>query len=374
MRKICYISGTRADFGLMKQTLKLIDQDDELDLKIIVTGMHLLKKYGETYQEILELGLKVIGKVKVLLSGESAGDMTIALGTQIIEFTKILEKEKPDILLLLGDRGEMLAGAIVSLNLNIPIVHIHGGELSGSIDESIRHAISKISHYHFTSTELSRERLIKMGEEANNIFTVGAPGLDEIKKTKLIKREDLRKKFNINSSYILFLFHPVVQEYKSIKKQLVIIMEALLFHNVQILALMPNADTGGNIISSILEEYNEKNNLKILVHLPRLEFLSLLSEADLFIGNSSSGIIEAASLGTPVINLGNRQNLRERNANVTDVKIEKLQIIEGVNKVMSSNKSSFDNVYGDGESSQRIIKLLKSLSVDSKILDKVNAY
>jgi GDP/UDP-N,N'-diacetylbacillosamine 2-epimerase (hydrolysing) len=376
MRKVCYISGTRADFGLMKNSLQAIDQDDELDLEVIVTGMHLLNEYGDTYQEILDLGLNIVGKVRVSLSGESGSQMSIALGNQIIDFTKILEKDKPDLVLLLGDRGEMLAGAIVSLYLNIPIVHIHGGELSGTVDDSVRHAISKLSHYHFTATELSKERLIKMGEVANNIFTIGAPGLDEIYNTQLIQREALLEKYGINSNspFILFLFHPVVQQYKSVKEQLITILEGLLFDNTQILALMPNADAGGSVISSVLSQYTEQRKIKTVVHIERLEFLSLLSEADLLVGNSSSGIIEAASLGTPVINIGDRQNLRERNNNVVDVGIEKSQIINGINKARSLNKYSFDNVYGDGKSSQRIVELLKSLAIDSKILDKVNAY
>ncbi len=376
MRKVCYISGTRADFGLMKNSLQAIDQDDELDLEVIVTGMHLLNEYGDTYQEILDLGLNIVGKVRVSLSGESGSQMSIALGNQIIDFTKILEKDKPDLVLLLGDRGEMLAGAIVSLYLNIPIVHIHGGELSGTVDDSVRHAISKLSHYHFTATELSKERLIKMGEVANNIFTIGAPGLDEIYNTQLIQREALLEKYGINSNspFILFLFHPVVQQYKSVKEQLITILEGLLFDNTQILALMPNADAGGSVISSVLSQYTEQRKIKTVVHIERLEFLSLLSEADLLVGNSSSGIIEAASLGTPVINIGDRQNLRERNNNVVDVGIEKSQIINGINKARSLNKYSFDNVYGDGKSSQSIVELLKSLAIDSKILDKVNAY
>lgn len=376
MRKICYISGTRADFGLMKNSLQAIDRDDDLDLEVIVTGMHLLNEYGDTYQEILDLGLNIIGKVKVSLSGESGSQMSIALGNQIIGFTKILEKDKPDLVLLLGDRGEMLAGAIVSLHLNIPIVHIHGGELSGTVDESVRHAISKLSHYHFTATKLSKERLIKMGEVESNIFTIGAPGLDEIYNTQLIQREALLEKYDIDSKspFILFLFHPVVQQYKSVKEQLITILDGLLFDNTQILAIMPNSDAGGGIISSVLSQYKEQKKIKTVVHIARLEFLSLLSEADLLVGNSSSGIIEAASLGAPVINIGDRQNLRERNDNVVDVEIEKSQIINGINRARSLNKYSFGNVYGDGKSSQRIVELLKSLAIDSKILDKVNAY
>jgi GDP/UDP-N,N'-diacetylbacillosamine 2-epimerase (hydrolysing) len=376
MRKICYISGTRADFGLMKNTLQIINKDKDLDLEIIATGMHLLSEYGNTCQEIYDAGLNVISKVKVELSGISGSQMSIALGNQIIGITSTLEKSKPDLVLLLGDRGEMLAGVIASLHLNIPTVHIHGGELSGTVDESVRHAISKMAHYHFTATNNSKDRLIKMGEIKGNIFVTGAPGLDEMRGVQLIPKEILLEQYGIDRKkpFILLLFHPVVQQANDIKEQVAIIMESLFSYNIQILALMPNADAGGKVISSILKKYQGQQKIKIAVHLTRLNFLSLVSEAEVLVGNSSSGIIEAASLGTPVVNIGSRQNLRERSNNVVDVSIEKSQIISGISKAMSLNKSLFKNVYGDGESSKRIVNLLKGLDLNPKILDKVNAY
>lgn len=376
MRKICYISGTRADFGLMKNTLRVINKDKDLDLEIIVTGMHLLGEYGDTCQEIYGAGLNVISKIKVKLSGISGSQMSTALGNQIIGITSALEKSKPDLVLLLGDRGEMLAGAIASLHLNIPIVHIHGGELSGTVDESIRHAISKMSHYHFTATSSSKSRLIKMGETKDSIFVTGAPGLDEIRNTQLIPKEVLLEQHGINKKkpFVLLLFHPVVQQVDDIREQVVTIMESLFCCNLQILALMPNADAGGGIISSILKKYQKQKKIKTVVHLTRIDFLSLAAEAEVLVGNSSSGIIEAASLGTPVVNIGSRQNFRERSNNVVDVSIEKSQIISGINQAMSLDKSLFKNVYGDGESSERIAALLKTLDLSPQILDKVNAY
>ena len=376
MRKICYISGTRADFGLMKNTLQIINQDKDLDLEVIATGMHLLSEYGNTCQEIYDAGLNVISKVKVELSGISGSQMSIALGNQIIGITSTLEKSKPDLVLLLGDRGEMLAGVIASLHLNIPTVHIHGGELSGTVDESVRHAISKMAHYQFTATNNSKDRLIKMGEIKGNIFVTGAPGLDEIRGAQLIPKEVLLEQYGIDRKkpFILLLFHPVVQQTNDINEQVAIIMESLFSCNIQILALMPNADSGGKVISSILKRYQEQQKIKTAAHLTRLNFLSLVSEAEVLVGNSSSGIIEAASLGTPVVNIGSRQNLRERSNNVVDVSIEKSQIISGISKAISLNKSLFKNVYGDGKSSKRIVNLLKGLDLNPKILDKVNAY
>ena len=338
--------------------------------------MHLLSEYGNTCQEIYDAGLNVISKVKVELSGISGSQMSIALGNQIIGITSTLEKSKPDLVLLLGDRGEMLAGVIASLHLNIPTVHIHGGELSGTVDESVRHAISKMAHYHFTATNNSKDRLIKMGEIKGNIFVTGAPGLDEIRGAQLIPKEVLLEQYGIDRKkpFILLLFHPVVQQTNDINEQVAIIMESLFSCNIQILALMPNADSGGKVISSILKRYQEQQKIKTAAHLTRLNFLSLVSEAEVLVGNSSSGIIEAASLGTPVVNIGSRQNLRERSNNVVDVSIEKSQIISGISKAISLNKSLFKNVYGDGKSSKRIVNLLKGLDLNPKILDKVNAY
>ena len=302
--------------------------------------------------------------------------MSKALGAQIIGFTKILESNKPDIVLLLGDRGEMLAGAITALHLNIPIVHIHGGELSGTIDEHIRHAISKLAHYHFTATNCSKERLIKMGEEAGHIYVTGAPGLDEIRSSKLIKRNDLLEKYCIDSMepFALLLLHPVVQQLENTKIQVIEIVESMLSSNKQILALMPNADAGGRIISSVLKKYEMQGKIKTAVHIERLEFLSLLSEAEFLAGNSSSGIIEAASLGTRVLNIGNRQNFRERSDNIVDVTTDKPAIVDGLIKVKRMNSKVFNNIYGDGRSSNRITSLLKSVSLNPRILEKVNAY
>ena len=376
MRKICYISGTRADFGIMKSTLQCINNDKKLDLRVIVTGMHLLKKYGNTWKEISASNLTIAGKVEVLLTGSEGHEMAIALGEQVIEFTKILKANNPDILLLLGDRGEMLAGAIAALHLNIPIVHIHGGELSGTIDDSIRHSISKLAHFHFTSTKKSRNRLIKMGEFPNNIFVTGAPGLDEIKNITLIERKLLLTKYQLlqTEPYLLFLFHPVVQQIESIEKQIEIIMKVLLKNDQQILILMPNSDSGSSLITNVIKKYQIQEKIQIITHAPRVDFLSLVSNAEVFVGNSSSGIIEAASLGTPVLNLGDRQKFRERNSNIIDVEISSHAIKKGLIKAQKMHDKSWKNCYGDGNSSSRIVKLLKNLPFDSYILEKVNAY
>ncbi len=376
MRKICYISGTRADFGLMKIALQSINLDDELDLKVIVTGMHLLSEYGDTHLEILDAGLKVLGKVKVDLSGESGAQMSIALGQQVIGITKLLAKHSPDIVLLLGDRGEMLAGAIAALHLNIAIVHIHGGELSGTIDEPIRHAISKLSHYHFAATEPAKQRLIKMGEAPDNIFVTGAPGLDELVNLARVPRAVLFKKYGLEpqNQFILLIFHPVVQQAKQAAQQMRTIIDAILKFDTQILILRPNADAGSLQISGVIDSYLTNNNIKIVKHIHRNDYLSLLAEAIILAGNSSSGIIEAASLSTPVLNIGERQNNRERNNNVVDVSINSTEIHRGLIKLYKMQNMSFTNIYGQGMTANKITELLKDISLHPKIMEKSNSY
>lgn len=375
-RKICYITGTRADFGLMRSSLELINKQVDLDLEVIVTGQHLLPEYGKTVNEIHDAGLTIISEIEVSLSGESGAQMSTALAEQLSGITQALKKSRPDIVILLGDRGEMLAAAIAALHLNIIIVHIHGGELSGTIDESIRHAISKLSHYHFTSTSRSKDRLIKMGEKSDHIFVTGAPGLDQIRNLELIPKDLLLGQFEMDSKkpFILLLFHPVVQEMRTLEEQFVIVLEALITFGQQIIALMPNADAGGQLLSNILKRYEDDKKIKSFVHLNRVAYLSLLSEASALVGNSSSGIIEAASLGIPVVNIGTRQNLREQSNNVINVSAGRDEILGGLDKALAWDKSEFRNVYGDGDSSQRIVRLLKELDFSKHILDKVNGY
>ncbi len=376
MRRVSYLTGTRADFGLMQNTLQAIHQHPELCLSLLVTGMHLLPDYGETWREIEIEGLTIVTKVSVNLTGGSGVEMANALGEQIIGFTQALEKEQPDLLLLLGDRGEMLAGAIAALHLNIPIVHIHGGELSGTVDESIRHAITKLAHYHFTATKASRERLIRMGEKPDHIIVTGAPGLDAIYKTKLLERDPLFSVYGLDAErpLLIILFHPVVQQAAAVAEQTRALLEAAIDSKLQPLVIMPNADAGGATIAQVISSYRCKQQIHTALHVPRQDFLSLVSCAEVMVGNSSSGIIEAASLGTPVVNVGERQQCRERNGNVIDVGPVRHDVLMAIRRAQKMKGSYWENVYGDGNASKRIVEGLISISLAPKVLEKVNAY
>ena len=286
------------------------------------------------------------------------------------------ERLRPDLVLLLGDRGEMLAGAIAALHMNIPIAHVHGGERSGTIDESVRHAISKLSHFHFVSTEQSRERLVRMGELPGQVFVTGAPGLDGIVQDGSILRIDLlaEQRFDPEKPIAIFVFHPVVQEAADGGAVATMLLERLLQQGFQVLALRPNSDAGSAEVRAALDCHAAHPDVRVLTHLARNVFLSWLAAADVMVGNSSSGIIEAASFGLPVVNVGSRQNLRERNANVYDVESRPQAVDKVLARVRHQGRLPQHNVYGDGQAAGRIVELLRTLPLDPSILAKANAY
>lgn len=376
MRKICYVSGTRADYGLMRNVLQCLDDAPDIDLSICVTGMHLSALYGSTVNEIIADGFKICGQIPVDVNTAVHATMAKSIGFEIIAMTELFEQQKPDIVLLLGDRGEMLAGALAAVHLNIPVVHLHGGERSGTVDEMIRHAISKLAHYHFVATEAARERLIKMGEKEDSVFLVGAPGLDEIVTYKPCTRDQCNKQYRLDPArkFALLLFHPVLQEYDEVKSQCENTILAALQLNLQILILEPNSDAGGHFIREVLKKYQDHKDIRVIKHMQRQNYLDCLANADVMLGNSSSGIIEAASYNLAVINIGSRQQLRERGDNVIDVGTDVSSILSGLKQVLSAEKGSFTNFYGDGRTGERCYNLLKTISLDPNIMNKCNVY
>jgi len=376
MRKVIYVTGTRADYGLMKNTLKMLNSSPKIKLSICITGMHLLPEFGNTETEIEGDEINICERIRVDLDSISGESMAKALSIQLSEMLKVFQREEPNIVLLLGDRGEMLAAAIAAVHLNIPIAHIHGGERSGSIDESIRHAITKLSHYHFVATEFARKRLVRMGELSKNIHITGAPGIDGLTSLPFKDKGDLcyESSFNPEKPLALVVFHPVVQEALSAGKQAKIILEAIFDSELQSVCLMPNSDAGGSEIRAVLNQYKDKKDFLTYTHLPREVYISWMKAADLMIGNSSSGIIEAASFGLKVINIGMRQNKRERGENVVDVDIDPLMIKQAIKKALKSPRISNHNIYGNGSAGSHILNLLETLPLSGDILNKCNAY
>jgi GDP/UDP-N,N'-diacetylbacillosamine 2-epimerase (hydrolysing) len=302
--------------------------------------------------------------------------MAKSIGLEIIGMTEVFEREQPDLILVLGDRGEMLAAAITAIHLNIPIIHFHGGERSGTVDEMIRHSISKLSHYHFVATEASKNRLIQMGEKESTVFVVGAPGLDEICNCIPASRDNFYNQYrlNFNKKTALLIYHPVVQQSFDMKAQFQNVMNAALEMNLQVVCLEPNSDAGGQQIREILREYESHPDVRVIKHLLRAEFIDCLANVDVMLGNSSSGIIEAASFNLVVVNVGCRQNLRECGDNVIHVATSFETIVDGLQEALYRPEKNYKNIYGDGNTSDRSHQLLKTINLNSQILNKINVY
>jgi GDP/UDP-N,N'-diacetylbacillosamine 2-epimerase (hydrolysing) len=375
-RRVVYVSGTRADYGLMQKTLRRIAASPELDLAIVATGMHLSATYGATITEIERDGFVILDRVAIDMDGDSGASMARGIGTTTLRFTDIFEAHAPDIVLLLGDRGEMLAAAIAALHLGIAIAHIHGGERSGTVDEPVRHAISKLAHYHFVATAASRERLVRMGERPDSIFVTGAPGLVGLRDSAAITRHGLAKSyaFDPDLKLAIVLFHPVLGQDAQGALAMEAILAALAQRSVQVLALMPNADAGNQAIRSILTAHAGETGFAIETHLRRDVFVSWMAYADVMVGNSSAGIIEAATFGTPVVNVGTRQDMRERNGNVIDVPCDANVIGGAIDNALADGRKAPNNVYGNGDADMTIASLLSQIPVGQQLAAKSNAY
>lgn len=376
MRHICYVSGTRADFGLMERSLRAIDAHPDLDLSIIMTGMHLSPKYDSTGDEIVASGFRILDRIPVPLDQTQDSEMARNVGLMLTGIADSLARSRPDIVLLLGDRGEMLAGATAALHLNIPSAHIHGGERSGTIDESLRHAVSKLSHIHMTTTASARDRLIRMGEREDMVHVVGAPGVEGIRELATISREALCQEVGLSPTkpVVLFLFHPVVQAINETGAAAGWMLDTLLAQDLQIMAIKPNSDAGGDLIAAEIDARSGHANMRVATHVNRAKFVSWLAAADLLVGNTSAGIIESASFGTPTINVGSRQNLRERNANVIDVGLDPQAFLTAVQRALGAGRYATYNVYEGNNTSGAIAGLLSSAPIGPELLNKVNSF
>lgn len=331
-RKIAVLTGSRADYGIYRPLLHELTSRPQLEVMLIVTGMHLAEEFGATCRDIEVDGYQIAAKVDMLLRADSRGAMAKSLGIALIGITQALEEMKPDLLILLGDRGEMLAGAIAGAHLGLVVIHIHGGELSGSIDDSIRHAITKFAQLHFPVTQHAANVLMASGETAERIIVAGAPGLDDLSQGYDVSFEELETSlgFRLERPYILIVFHPVVGEERQSQKEFGALLQALARVKKESILLLPNSDAGRAILIRTLEDRPLITGLHILPHLPRRLYLGLMANAQVMIGNSSSGIIEAPGFGLPVINLGSRQRNRLRGENVVDISVADPKEIEGV--------------------------------------------
>jgi len=379
-RKILYITGTRADYGLMKSVLKAIEKHPKLELEIVATGIHIMPEFGMTFNEIKKDNFK-IHAIDATYENDNKEAMASFIGKFIQQLTKKVIEIKPDIILLLGDRGEMLAGAIVGAYLTIPVAHIHGGDITSTVDEFSRHAITKLAHIHFPATEKSAERIIRMGEDPSNVFVVGAPGLDTILNEKLVEPEVLSEKYTLELSkpILLVVQHPVTTEVNDAPDHIHETLEAFLELKYQTILIYPNADAGGREMIEAIKKYEKYPFIKTFKSIPYKAFLSLMMIASVMVGNSSSGIIEAPSFGLPVVNIGSRQKGRERAENVMDVGYDKEEIKAAIKKALydedfKEKVKKCKNPYGNGKAGVRIAEILSKMKTDKNLLQKKLSY
>jgi len=380
-RRVAYVTGTRADYGLFSEPLKRIREHEGMDLSLIVTSMHLEPEFGLTVRDIEADGMNVAARVRNLLPGDTGGDQARSVGNAVIGITQALEDWRPDIVIVLGDRGEMLAGAIAAVHLNIPVAHVHGGEVSGTVDELVRHAISKLSHVHFAATEDAAERLRRLGERPEHIHVVGACGLDYLRRFEPVPDSDLEHEVgvDVSSPFVIFTQHPVTAEMAQAAAQMEMSLRALEKSGVQVVATYPNADAGGRAMIEVLDRWRDRAWLHVFPNLGQRRFATLLKKASVMVGNSSSGIIEAPYFGVPVVNIGSRQSGRLRAENVLDVAYDQEAIRSAIDRALNdagfrSSARGSRNPYGDGRAGERIVEVLASLEIGPGLLNKQISY
>lgn len=369
MRKICIVTGSRAEYGLLYWLMKDIQDDPDLTLQVIVTGMHLSPEFGLTWKQIEHDGFNIHYKVEMLLSSDTPVGISKSIGLGIIGFADALESLQPDVLVVLGDRFEIFAAAQAAMVHRIPIAHIHGGEITqGAVDDVIRHAMTKMSHLHFTSTERYRQRVIQMGENPEHVFNVGTPGLDNICRLTLLDKPALEQAmdFKLAKRNILVTFHPVTLEKATAATQFANLLTALdSLDDSHIIFTQPNADTDGRIIIGMIEQYRQRfpQRIAAFVSLGSLRYLSLLQYIDAVVGNSSSGLIEAPAFKIATINIGDRQKGRLSAQSVIHCEPEVDAILQAFNTLYSEPfqkaLATVENPYGQGGASVKIKELLK---------------
>ena len=378
MRKICVVTGTRAEYGLLFWLMKEIEADPELELQIIATGMHLSPEFGLTYKEI-EKDFTITKKIEMLLSSDTSVGISKSMGLAQISFAEAYEDLKPDIVVVLGDRYEIFSAVSAAMIARLPIAHLHGGETTeGAFDESIRHSITKMAHLHFSAAEEYRQRIIQLGEHPNRVFNVGGMGIENIQRLELLNKDEFEHSidFKLNEKNIIVTFHPVTLEHSTAKEQFQELLDAIdTLENTNIIFTKANSDTDGRIINQIIDEYVANNAHKAVgfTSLGQLRYLSALQFVDAMVGNSSSGIAEAPSFKIGTINIGDRQKGRIKADSIIDCEPKKPSITQAFDRLYSNEFQETlkysKNPYGDGIASEKIIKVIKNTDL-SNILKK----
>lgn len=374
--KICVVTGSRAEYGLLEPVLELLAADPELSLQLVVTGMHLSPEFGRTESVITSDGYEIDARVEMLLSSDSSVGVAKSLGLGIIGFADVFDRLDPDLLMVLGDRFEMFAAAQAALLANIPIAHVAGGDSTeGAVDEAIRHSVTKMSHIHLVTNEVAYRRVVQMGEPVNRVHQVGSPGLDNLKRLALLGRDALSSELGIpfRRRNVLVTYHPVTLEPGGSEAQFVELLEALerLGDDYGLWFTRANADAGGRALNERLDRWLVgRENAKAFTSLGQLRYLSLMSVVDVVVGNSSSGLYEAPSLHRPTVDIGSRQRGRLAAASVVRCEPQRTEIVDAITRALQLDCRSVVNPYGDGRSATRILEVLKAHLRDDDLLQK----
>ena len=376
-KKILVTTGSRSDYGILKPVINEIAKSKKLDLILIASGMHLSKKHGTSLNEIKQDGFKIHATVDMIPKGNSTFDMAKALSKGIEHFSNLFNKFEPDVNLILGDRDEAFASALAASHMNIINAHIHGGDKSkAGIDEYNRHAITKISNLHFAATKKSQKRIIKMGENPKFVFFTGSPSIDDVIKQNFTSKKHLEKKFKINfkGDEIILLQHSVTTETEKTEIEILNTLNAILKTNKITIAIAPNSDAGNKQIYDNILNFSENHEfITMFKNLPRTDFLGLLNNCGVLVGNSSSGIIEASYFNIPVINIGIRQNDREHGSNVININSNVDSIYSAIQKALKSKTKNANKkkiLYGNGNASKKIVKILEKTDLNKELLQK----
>lgn len=372
-RKICVITGTRADYGLLRWVMQGIKDDSDLTLQVIATGMHLSPEFGLTYREIEQDGFQIDRKIEMLTSSDTSVGIAKSMGLGLIGFADALNELKPDLIVVLGDRFEIFAAASAALVARIPVAHLHGGETTeGAFDESLRHSITKMSHLHFVAAEVYRQRVIQLGEQPESVFLVGGLGIDNIKRLTLLSRSELEASlgFKLAQKNLLVTFHPVTLETATAADQMAELLVALAeLKDTQLIFTMPNADTDGRALIKMVEKFVEQHhNAHAHTSLGQLRYLSCIAQVDGVVGNSSSGLLEVPSFGKGTINIGDRQRGRLQATSVINSAPDRKNISAAIKKLYSADfqvsLSNTRNPYGEGGTSEKIVTTIKNYAIN----------
>ena len=369
MRKICVVVGSRANYSSIKSAMYAMQDHHDLELQLILGASALLDRYGEVSTQIKDDGFEPVAEVFMLIEGETPTTMAKSTGVGLMELPTVFDRIQPDIVLTVGDRFETMATTLAAAYMNLPIAHTMGGEVSGTIDESIRHAVTKFSHIHFPASQEAKERIIKLGEREEDVYLVGCPRIDLVANilndnSQALEdslAEGVGEKININEPFILVSQHPVTTEYGEGEKQITMTLEAVRKTGLPAIVLWPNADAGSDDIARGMRKWREKgldDQMHFYKNLPVDHYIHLMKKTSCLVGNSSSGIREGAYIGTPVVNIGTRQEMRERGKNVQDVSYNGNEIFSALNKQISNSSYVTEPIYGDGTAGEQIAEIL----------------